>query len=312
MGNSHSLGRAARSEAELAQLVVQVARAVQADIVLCATETAAFPRYLHQLSDQFRIVAATTNEEAYDILTHTGLEAVRLPLRAADKYNQIRHIISVAFRSAKISSGEFLICAISHDLYPGQGDLVVLADVEPNVENLAVSDLIRLTDGIRPRALESAVTVACKIGRAARRGKRLGTIFTLGDSLKVLEGSRQLIPNPFHGHDESLRRLSNPDIHDSLVELAKLDGAFVARGDGFIQTAGVFLASTQAEVELPAGFGARHVAAAAVTRRTDATAIVISATDGNVRIFSDGKLVLQIDPTVAYGPITLENFGTGE
>lgn len=311
MGTSPDFGQPARSEEELARLVVQVARAVKADVVLCATETAAFPRTLHRLSDRLRIVAATTTGKAYDTLSQTGLETVRLPLRAADKYNQIRHIISVAFRSAKISSGDLVICAISHDLYPGEGDLVVLTDVDPHIENLAVSDLIRLTDGIRPRALEAAVTVACKIGRAARRGKGLGTIFTLGDSVEVLEGSRQLIPNPFYGHDESLRRLPNPDIHDSLVELAKLDGAFVVRGDGFIQTAGVFLASPETQVELPAGFGARHVAAAAVTKRTDATAVVISATDGNVRIFSDGKLVLQIDPTVAHGPITLEDSQNG-
>ena len=77
----------------------------------------------------------------------------------------------------------------------------------------------------------------------ARRGKRIGTIFMLGDSLKVQEGAKQLIPNPFHGHEEATRRLTNPDIHEAIVELSKLDGAFVVRGDGFIQTAGTFLAS---------------------------------------------------------------------
>ena len=128
----------------------------------------------------------------------------------------------------------------------------------------------------------------------------------LGDSIKVLEGSKQLIPNPFHGHDEVLRRLTNSETHEALVELSKLDGAFVVRGDGFIQTAGAFLASAEAQVDLPAGLGARHVAAAAVTKRTMATAIVVSATDGNVRIFSGGKMVLQIDPNVAHGPITLD------
>ena len=46
--------------------------------------------------------------------------------------------------------------------------------------------------------------------------------------------------------------------------------------------------------------------AAAVTKRTAATAIVVSATDGNIRIFSGGKLVLQIDPNVAHRPITLD------
>ena len=305
MGNSSKLNNAIQSDADLAQMIAQVAQIVQADVILCATETGAFPRHLHHLSNQLRIIAATTNEETYDALAQMGIEVIRLPVRVADRYKQIRYIISVALRSNKISNGNLVICAIGRDLYPGEGKLVVLTDVEPGIENLAVSDLIKLTDGIRPKALEVAVAIACKIGQAARRGKRIGTIFMLGDSVKVLEGSRQLIPNPFHGHDEALRRLTNSEIHEALVELSKLDGAFIVRGDGFIQTAGTFLASAEVQINLPAGLGARHVSAAAVTRRTAATAVVVSATDGNVRIFSGGKMVLQIDPNVAHGPITL-------
>ena len=70
-----------------------------------------------------------------------------------------------------------------------------------------------------------------------------------------------------------------------------------------IQAAGVFLTSLPAETELVSGLGARHAAAAAVTMRTTATAIVVSATDGNVRAFSGDKMVLQIDPDVAHGHI---------
>jgi len=178
-----------------------------------------------------------------------------------------------------------------------------LAEIESGIDKLAVSDLLKLTDGIQPKVLEAAFTVACKIGRAARRGKRIGAILMLGDSLNVLDGSKQLVPNPFQGHDKANRMLTNPDIHDALVELSKLDGAFVLRGDGFIQAAGVFLTSPPAETELVAGLGARHAAAAAATMRTTATAVVVSATDGNVRAFSGGKMVLQIDPDVAHGHI---------
>jgi DNA integrity scanning protein DisA with diadenylate cyclase activity len=97
--------------------------------------------------------------------------------------------------------------------------------------------------------------------------------------------------------------LTNPDIHDALVELSKLDGAFVARGDGFIQAAGVFLAVSEIDVELPIGLGARHAAAAAATARTAATGVVVSATDGNVRVFSGGRMVLRMDPDIEHGPI---------
>ena len=106
---------------------------------------------------------------------------------------------------------------------------------------------------------------------------------------------------------EACRLLTNADIHDALVELSKLDGAFVLRGDGFIQAAGVFLTSPPAETELVSGLGTRHAAAAAVTMRTMATAIVVSATDGQVRAFSGGKLVLQVDPEIAHGHISIDD-----
>lgn len=294
------------SNEDLAQIIAHVAEATQPDVIIYVTETEEFAQHLYSLSDQFRVIVATTNRETYDALTQSGLETIRLPILATDKYRQVLYIISVAFKKSEVSIGDFVVCAIGPDVYQKEGNLVVLTDVEPNIKNVSVPDLLKLTDGIRPSVLEAAITVACKVGSTARRGKRMGTIFMLGDSLKVLEGSKQLIPNPFEGHGKNVRMLTNPDIHSALIELSKLDGAFVLRGDGYIQTAGVFLASPDVEIELPSGFGARHTAAAAVTKRTAATAVVVSATDGNVRAFSDGKMVLQIDPDVEHIPITTE------
>lgn len=107
-----------------------------------------------------------------------------------------------------------------------------------------------------------------------------------------MEDSRQLVLNPLRGHDEDDRNITDPDLHDTLVELAKLDGAFVLRGDGLILTGGVFLAGGHDRVAVVAGLGARHVTAAAVTGRTAAAAVVVSATDGAIRVFSDGQMVL--------------------
>jgi len=305
MSRTNNSTRLPRSDEDLAIMVVSVAKATQVDGIICITETGSLAQHLYRLSDDFRVIATTTNSKTYDTLTKAGLEVIHLPLHTADKYTQIRHAISVVLQSSSISIGDLVICAIGHDVYQEGGNLVVLTEMEAGIEKLAVSDLLKLTDGIRPILLEVAVAVACKIGRAARRGTRLGAIFMLGDSLKVLEGSKQLIPNPFQGHDDTRRRLTNPEIHHAVLELSKLDGAFVIRGDGFIQTAGTFLASIDIEIELPPGLGARHFAAAAVTKRTAATAVVVSATDGDVRAFSGGKMVLQMDPDVAHGHISM-------
>lgn len=306
MSRANSSSQTIDSNEELAQIVVRVAEAAQVETIICATDSGRLAHRLHDLASEFRLIVTTPDAETYEVLSQAGLEALRLPARTADKYRQVRHIISVVLRSGQVSMGDLIVCATGHDLYPTESNLIVLTEVEPRLENLPVSELIKLTNGIRPRVLEATVAVACKIGRAARRGKHIGAIFMLGDSLEVLKGSKQLVPNPFQGHEETLRRLTNPTIHDALVELSKLDGAFVVRGDGFIQTAGTFLASERTEADLSTGLGARHAAAAAVTSRTTATAVVVSATDGNIRVFSDGTMVLQMDPEVAHSPITLD------
>jgi len=303
MSRFNNIPKPQRSDEDLARMVVKVAKATQVDVIVCITVTGSLAQHLYQLSGHFRVIATTTNSETYDSLTKAGLEVIRLPLHTADKYAQIRHAISVVLQSSSVSIGDLIVCAIGHDVYQEEGDLVVLTEMEASIEKPAVSDLLKLTDGIQPKVLEAAVTVACKISRAARRGNRVGAIFILGDSLNVLEGSKQLVPNPFQGHDKANRILTNPDIHDAIVELSKLDGAFVLRGDGYIQAAGVFLTSPPTETELVSGLGTRHAAAAAVTMRTAATAIVVSATDGYVRGFSGGKLVIQIDPEIADGHI---------
>jgi DNA integrity scanning protein DisA with diadenylate cyclase activity len=97
--------------------------------------------------------------------------------------------------------------------------------------------------------------------------------------------------------------VTDPEVQGTLVELSKLDGAFVLSGDGFVETAAAFLASGEVRAQVPAGLGARHVAAAAVTARTASTAVVVSATDGNVRVFSGGTMVLQMDPNVSVGTV---------
>jgi diadenylate cyclase len=306
MSEFNNSKKTGRSDEDLARMITNVANVAQADAIICATETGVFAKLLHDMSGQIRVIAATTKRETYDVLTQSGIESILLPLRAIDKYRQVRHVVSVALKSSTVSVGNLIVCALGRDVYQEEGDLVVLTDVEHSVERLSIYDFLKLTDAIQPKVLEIAITIACKIGRAARRGKHLGAIFMLGDSVRVLENSKQLIPNPFQGHDEDSRRLTNPDIHDAIVELAKLDGAFVIRGDGLIQTSGTFLSSPKVKIVLPVGLGARHVAAAAVTKRTTSTAVVVSATDGNVRAFSGGAMVLHVDPEVPYGPIIAE------
>src|SRR3982750_1148103 len=88
-----------------------------------------------------------------------------------------------------------------------------------------------------PDIVESLIELAVEIAREGREGRRIGTLFTVGDEQAVLARSRSLILDPLSGHPESLRHVSNPNLRGTIKELAQLDGAFVVSRDGVVLSA---------------------------------------------------------------------------
>lgn len=146
-----------------------------------------------------------------------------------------------------------------------------------------------------PAILESLIELAVQIAREGREGRRIGTLFTLGDEQAVLAKSRSLILDPLLGHPDSSRHLSNPNLRGTLKELAQLDGAFVVSQTGYVLSACRYLDATTSNVELPLGLGSRHIAAANISAVTRAVGIVVSESSV-VRLFCHGKLVGEIIP----------------
>jgi len=140
------------------------------------------------------------------------------------------------------------------------------------------------------------LNLAVELASQGREGKPVGTIFVLGDHQTVMQFSRQTIFNPFHGYPEEERNILNPALRETLKEFSALDGAFVLREDGVVLAAGRHLnAALASTVDLPQGLGSRHVAAAGITSVTKAIAIAISESTGDVRIFKDGAIFMEIE-----------------
>ncbi|PYX47688.1 MAG: hypothetical protein DMG79_13390, partial [Acidobacteria bacterium] len=75
-----------------------------------------------------------------------------------------------------------------------------------------------------PDVLESLIELAVAIAREGREGKRVGTLFMLGDENAVLARSRSLILDPLLGHSESARHITDLNLRGTIKELAQLDG----------------------------------------------------------------------------------------
>jgi len=143
--------------------------------------------------------------------------------------------------------------------------------------------------------LESLIELAVEIAREGREGRRIGTLFTLGDEEAVLAKSRSLILNPLEGHPERLRDIRDPNLRGTVKELAQLDRAFVVSSAGVVIAACRYLDAAASPIEVPLGLGSRHIAAAHISSATRAIAIVVSES-AVVRLFCHGSLIGEIIP----------------
>jgi len=147
----------------------------------------------------------------------------------------------------------------------------------------------------KPAALAAVTDLAIEIAREGREGRKIGTIFTVGAEAEVMRRSRCLILDPLAGHPAARRQIEDPDVRETVKELAQLDGGFVVDGTGTVLSACRYFESTLSDSQQPLGLGTRHLAAASISAATGAIAIVVSESS-IVRIYSDGTLSNEILP----------------
>mgnify|MGYP006286566477 FL=1 len=145
------------------------------------------------------------------------------------------------------------------------------------------------------QTLEHVIVLAIEIAREGREGKKIGTIFVVGDSENVLRNSRCLILDPLWHHPLEMKHIENSDVRETVKELAQLDGAFVVDNSGIFLSACRYLNASAEGIAQPLGLGSRHMAAASITKQTDAVAVVVSES-AIVRVFDDGEVVGEIIP----------------
>jgi diadenylate cyclase len=146
-----------------------------------------------------------------------------------------------------------------------------------------------------PEVCQLIIGLAVEIAREGREGRKIGTLFTIGDAEQVLTHSRPLILDPIAHHSRAERSIKNENLRGTLKELAQLDGAFIFDDSGVVVAGCRYLDAKASDIEMPMGMGSRHLAAASISKVTRATAVVVSESSV-VRIFEAGILVGDIIP----------------
>lgn len=166
-----------------------------------------------------------------------------------------------------------------------------------DIQTELCKDICSEKRGVTPEVLQEIVFLCVEIAREGREGRKIGTMFTVGDHEAVLARSRCLILDPLEGHRDELKHVTDVDMRETTKELAQLDGAFIVTNYGVVLSAARYLTAGSGVINLPLGLGSRHVAAASITQDTKCVAVVVSESS-MVRVFDEGEIVAEIIPEV--------------
>ena len=263
-------------------------------LVVLLEGTADFAKLKGLVGETKLIVAADTADQLNGV-GEAGLLSVRIDMPDAPIYERLSQAVLEAVADDLLSPGAKVVA-----LYSGFDvealDSISVMDLDEHLNRLTGRDLRQLETRVPLDTLKLVVDLAIEIGREGREGKPVGTLFVVGDSRKVLASSHPTGFDPVRGYSRKERNLNDPRVREGIKEIAQMDGAIIVSADAVVEAACRYLDCSAANVTLSKGLGARHWAAAAISRATNAVAITVSQSNGTVRIFQNGEVVLRIEP----------------
>jgi DNA integrity scanning protein DisA with diadenylate cyclase activity/mannitol/fructose-specific phosphotransferase system IIA component (Ntr-type) len=204
---------------------------------------------------------------------------------------QLRSAILVALTRGVISFND-RVCCLGGMTGSNQFDTLVVVDIEREFQTLltgGAADL--LPPEVKAEVLERIIAVATELAVEGREGRPVGCLFVVGDTEKVATLIKPLVLNPFFGYKEEDRNILNPFMDETVKEFSSIDGAFIIRGDGVVESAGSLIQATDSDHALPSGLGSRHAAAAAISVAADCISLVVSSSTGQVTLFRRGIML---------------------
>jgi DNA integrity scanning protein DisA with diadenylate cyclase activity len=288
----------ARYDDELAvylDLALRLCRATDAGALLVMLTGPAEWERLKSLSDHVRVVVAADTPEELAGADEAGLATIAVGMEDAPVIEKLTQALLNGVAREILAPGGCVVV-----LYSGFEadaiDSVSCVRLDEHLGRLTARDLKQLETSVPLETLKSVVDLAVEIGREGREGKPVGTMFVVGDTRRVLAHCQPAGFDPVKGYSRRERDLFDPRVREAIKEVASLDGAFIVGTDGTVEKACQLVDAPFANLKLPRGLGSRHWAGAAISKATNAIAVVVSQSSGTVRIFQNGEVMLRIEP----------------
>lgn len=242
-----------------------------------------------------KIIVAADLEEDLVGAAQEGLIALTLHKEKSPLLERLQHALLEAVADGVLNSNCDVIAVYSGFEFQ-KIDSISLIRLDDRMRRLTSRDLQLLESSVPLKSLKTVIDLATQIGREGREGKKVGTLFVVGDTRRVLQHCKDSGFDPLRGYSRKMRNLFDPKVREDIKEIAQMDGAFVVSPEGVVEKSRQILEVAHADLTLSKGLGSRHWAAAAISQLTKAVGIVVSQSSGTVRLFQNGDLVLRIEP----------------
>ena len=266
-----------------------------ADAVLLLIDRKLDWEQLRQATKGIPVLVAADDQDDLDGVASAGLQSVLLDVAGLPVQERLTQALLECV-AAELIAPEANVVALYSGFEAGSLDSLSVLRLEEHLGQLTSRDLRNLETKVPLETLKLVVDIAVEIGREGREGKPVGTLFVVGDSRHVMQSSHATGFDPVRGYNSVERKLTDSRVREGIKEIAQLDGAFIVNADGTVEAAARYIDASAESVSVAKGLGARHWAAAAITRRTKSVAVTVSETNGTVRLFQNGEVVLRIEP----------------
>ncbi len=274
------------------EIATRLAKHEEADALLFLLEGSYDWDKLRAATGKLSVVLASDRPQHLAGAEEAGFDTVELNIPDSPVYERLTQALLESVADDLLTPGSGVV-ALYSGFEVGTIDSISIIRLDEHLGRLTVHDLRQLETRVPLETLKTAVDLAVDIGR---EGKPVGTLFVVGDHRKVMKHCHPLGFDPVKGYSAAERRMEGTKVRESLKEIAQLDGAFIVASDGTIVAACQYISAPAAEITLSKGLGARHWAGAAISRATGAIAIAVSESNGTVRLFQNGEVMLRIEP----------------
>jgi DNA integrity scanning protein DisA with diadenylate cyclase activity len=276
-------------------LARRIAKIDEVETLLILLEAPLDWAQLRKATDGMKVLLAADRPTHLQGAAEAGFASVQLSAIDAPVHEQLTRALLESVADDLLDPASCVI-ALYSGFEGGTIDSLSVIRLDEHLGRLTAHDLRQLETRVPLDTLKTTVDLAVSIGREGREGKPVGTLFVVGDHRTVLKHCHPLGFDPVKGYGTHERQLGDSKVREAIKEIAQLDGAFVVASDGTVVAACQHISAPGADITLSKGLGSRHWAAAAISRATQAVAIAVSESNGTVRLFQNGEVMLRIEP----------------